>query len=233
MGRTAKPNRGVINVKQNIFSNDFSYMLNHEIEKVYKKTFEEVYGHKKAEWLTDEDADNFITYRMNQSGANISPANFNDTNPSVQNLSQHLSETELRRAYAYLQNTNILHIKKYLNSVVKDREKYYKYAYFDGQNDTKYVKNISGKNTKWEFHDSGWNIKKPFISNTKKYVAEINPLTQNAKSTPSVHLLRIYDDNRKMIDEERLPVFFNDTFTSMAQLVKSADNYLDKFYGQN
>jgi hypothetical protein len=233
MGRTKSANRSaIVSINEHPFENDFQYVLNHSIQKIYDKAYSELYTNDNYQYLEDNDANDFITHRMNQAGANISPAIFSNTNPSVQMLDKKIDRENLEKALSYLQNTSDKDIKKYMNSVAADRKKFFDYAFFDGSNDTKYVKNAKGKDTKWEFHDSGWTIKKPFTAGKQNFMAEIEPLPSAKEQFPQSHALRILDKQRNKIDQHIIPVFTNNTFSQTAKLVASADQYIKNKYGE-
>jgi hypothetical protein len=231
MGRTSNKNKrmSIIANESQIGLDDFQIVLKHYADNVRNSAWKELYENKNYMLLEDQDADDFVTYRMNQAGANINAKLFPDTNPSVQELTKKIDKNVLDDSLSYLQNTKYLDVKKYMDSVAKDRQKLFDYAKLSPKQNV-FVRNLQNKTTDWKFDGNYWFMTKSVENNGNKYTIQIEPNKFTKEGISRRNNMYIWDAEDNLVQTMILPVFNNITFKSTAAVVKSADVMLGDYF---
>ena len=230
MGRTKKSSdsRVVLPANENSdFLNDSQIMTNFLKNKVYDKAWNELYANKNLMYLDDSDADDYVTYRMNQGTNNaIKPEDFDETNPSVLELEKKLSKEEIDKAKSYLDNTSAKDVKKYMDTVAADRKKLFDYLSTAKNKDGDLrVKDSRGKETNWNFTNFNLGMDLLFSYKNGTANAQINFVDITRDKYSKKHFLTV-DFNGREIVRHKMPVWDNNTFSSKAKLVEYANKFI-------
>ena len=230
MGRNNKPtdSRLVIPANENTdLTNDSQIMTNFLKNKIYDRAWNELFANKNMMYLDDSDADDYVTYRMNQATNNaINPVDFDETNPSVLELEKKLTKDEIDKSKSYLENTNAKDVKKYMDNIASDRKKLFDYfSNKKKENQELRVKNSKGKETNWTFSNFNLSMDSSFAYKNGIANAQINFVNVTRDKFSKKHYLTVDFDGREIV-KHKIPVWDNNTFSSKAKLVDYANKFI-------
>ncbi len=213
----------------------FPKLFNQEKIIVQNKALNIIENHKDKQYLTADDANNFIKSYLNKNGVYINGTDFDLPNPKLNKSDYALMSNVLNHTPLYsLMKVTPNDIYRFMYGMARGRERFYRKLEKINNGEKVPVTDYRGTDSKWMYDNRNSMSKNVIFQGNNQFTATILPSVplskqNNAERKSERMKIVVKDSKGKIINKGvNLPTFNSETTGAHSALIDRADVFLNE-----